>query len=179
MYVYKIVNKINNKTYVGQTISSIAHRWSSHKSASLSKKGILYSAIRKYGLDNFFIECVEVLPEGSTIEDLHKREIFWIKELKSLKPNGYNIKPGGNGGGKHSKETKLKISEGHKGKILSEEHRVTLSNAHTGKPLSKEHKVRISQGQMGRKFSKESRLKLSESVKKQHIRQNKLKGLKK
>lgn len=33
-----------------------------------------------------------------------------------------------------SEETKMKISEAHKGKCLSEEHKNKLSDAHKGKP---------------------------------------------
>jgi len=42
-------------------------------------------------------------------------------------------------------ETRLKLSNSHKGKTLSENHRQKLSDAHKGKILSEEHKRKISE----------------------------------
>lgn len=30
-YIYIITNDINNKVYIGQTISTVEHRWGEHK----------------------------------------------------------------------------------------------------------------------------------------------------
>ena len=44
-----------------------------------------------------------------------EREIFWIEELKTLKPNGYNLTIGGSGsnGFKHTEKSRIKISLNH------------------------------------------------------------------
>ena len=52
----------------------------------------LYSAMRKYGVNHFFIEKIEEVP----IENLSEREIYWINTLNSYH-NGYNATLGGDG----------------------------------------------------------------------------------
>lgn len=94
-YIYKIINNINNKVYVGKTDLSIEQRWQSHKQDS-TKSDIqhrpLYKAIRKYGIENFSIEEVE----QCSSEEADKREQYWIKYYDSYK-NGYNATLGGDG----------------------------------------------------------------------------------
>ena len=47
--------------------------------------------MRKYGLENFTLSVIEECQE----EDLDKKERYWINQLNSLVPNGYNILEGG------------------------------------------------------------------------------------
>lgn len=57
-YIYKIINDINDKVYVGQTINTINSRFSAHKSSSKTidkRECALYRAMRKYGVDHFSI----------------------------------------------------------------------------------------------------------------------------
>ena len=61
-YIYKITNTINQKSYIGKTINSIAERWKEHKKdskRSYCKDRPLYRAMNKYGIENFTIEQVE------------------------------------------------------------------------------------------------------------------------
>lgn len=48
-------------------------------------------------------------------------------------------------GHKHSDETKIKIGQAHKNKILSEDHRQILSKTHKNKPKSEEQKLKMSE----------------------------------
>lgn len=99
-YVYKITNKVNNKFYIGQTRVSIEHRFKQHiKRSSEPKKynSHLYEAMRKYGVENFFIEIVEEV--NTSLDDLYEREKYWIKYLDARNTFiGYNIDEGGRGG---------------------------------------------------------------------------------
>ena len=93
--IYKITNKINGKIYVGQSIN-IQERWNQHKYKAQipSEKGYnsaIHVAFRKYGIDNFIFEVIE---ECDYLL-LDERERYWIRELDSLTPNGYNILIGG------------------------------------------------------------------------------------
>lgn len=93
--IYKITNNINGKIYVGQSID-IPKRIYEHKYKAFCKDDISYNsaihnAFRKYGLDNFTFEILEEV----SIKELDDKEIFYIKELNSLSPNGYNIQSGG------------------------------------------------------------------------------------
>jgi group I intron endonuclease len=94
-YIYKITNTINNKIYIGKTLQTIEKRWSEHCRdfiKSSEEKRPLYSAMNKYGIENFSVEEVE---ECSSEEALD-REKYWIEYYGSFK-NGYNATLGGDG----------------------------------------------------------------------------------
>ena len=58
-YIYKITNVLNGKMYIGKTSSTIEERWKEHRHDATRKSKEyrpLYSAIQKYGADNFIIE---------------------------------------------------------------------------------------------------------------------------
>ena len=88
--IYKITSP-SGKIYVGQTIQDFNHRIRNHKCNS-SGCTALKSAIDKYK-DQMKYEIIE---EDVSQEQLDEREIYWIKELNSLTPNGYNLTSGGN-----------------------------------------------------------------------------------
>lgn len=54
--IYKIINNVNNKIYVGQSID-INRRFKEHiRTSKLNKDTMpIHKAIYKYGIDNFFI----------------------------------------------------------------------------------------------------------------------------
>lgn len=96
--IYCIVNLINNKRYVGQSIN-IENRIRSHIKTSKqnncnSINNPLYRAIRKHGIINFETEVLE----ECSVSELNGKEVFWIKELKTQDNKyGYNILKGGSG----------------------------------------------------------------------------------
>ena len=89
MEIYLITNLINNKQYVGQTVYTKEKRWSGHLKGALC----VDKAIQKYGVENFKLETLE---EIEIEADLDRSEQYWISELNTMVPNGYNITPGGN-----------------------------------------------------------------------------------
>jgi len=120
--IYKIINKVNNKIYVGQTVSHVLNakryrpyghirRFKSHVSEAFSSKKnqchYLNNAIRKYGTSNFEVELIECCP----LEISNEKEIYYIEKYNSLFPNGYNLKNGGNVF-THSDESKKRLSIG-------------------------------------------------------------------
>ena len=96
--IYKITNLINNKIYIGQSIN-IYQRWEAHKYTSLNKNSKEYNiyfhnALRKYGINNFFFEIVELCDK----DKLDEREKYWIQYYDSCNRNvGYNESGGGCG----------------------------------------------------------------------------------
>lgn len=112
MEVYRITNKVNGKQYIGQTTMTSKERFNGHCSLKSGTTSAVKSAIQKYGRENFsFI----VLSECKSKEELDAAEIFWIDYYQTSAPIGYNLAKGGNGGGKHSAESKLKMSRSRKG----------------------------------------------------------------
>lgn len=89
--IYKIVNDINDKVYIGQTIMSMNRRWNGHKKSALSSSAPLYRAMRKYGIEHFHPEIIEECPT----DILDEREIYWIKKYNSYGNTGYNATRGG------------------------------------------------------------------------------------
>ena len=74
----------------------------------------IISAMRKYGFEEFHFSILE---DGiTTKEALDSREKYYIQLYSATDKNyGYNVELGGNSVGKHSEETKRKISEAQKG----------------------------------------------------------------
>ena len=96
-YIYKIVNDINDKVYVCQTINSIEYRFKQHlydaKRSECYEKRPLYRAMNKYGIDHFKIELIGEYPN----EYLNDQEIYWIAYYKGY-TDGYNANMGGESG---------------------------------------------------------------------------------
>jgi group I intron endonuclease len=91
--IYKIVNKINNDFYIGQTKQTLKRRWAGHKSCvKTGKTTHIYNAIRKYGIDNFVIFSIEECFPDEALLDLLEQE--WIKLLNPK----YNHTKGGHPG---------------------------------------------------------------------------------
>ena len=88
--IYKITNKVNNKSYIGQTRQSIQFRWNQH--INKKDKTYFHNAIHKYGKDNFEISVLE----ECDVKDLDAKEIFYIAKYDTFK-NGYNLTIGGDG----------------------------------------------------------------------------------
>jgi group I intron endonuclease len=87
MIIYKTTNLANGRFYIGKDKFNNPDYLGSGK--------ILKNAIKHYGKDNF---KKEILEHCETYEQMSEREIFWINELGSFYPNGYNIATGGEGG---------------------------------------------------------------------------------
>lgn len=105
--IYKALNTVNSKVYIGQTTMTLEQRKASHKSNWRCR--LIYRAILKYGYDKF---QWEILAECESREMLDKNEEFFIGKFQSCNHDfGYNLKSGGEGNGKHSEETKLLLSQ--------------------------------------------------------------------
>lgn len=92
-YIYKIVNDINQKIYIGKTEFSIEKRFKEHCKDAFKRKNEkrpLYNAMRKYGTENFHIELIE------ETDNPKEREIYWIDYFNSYF-EGYNATKGGDG----------------------------------------------------------------------------------
>lgn len=95
--IYKITNKINGKSYIGQSIH-IEQRWQEHLYKNTHCSLIKY-AFHKYGVDNFIFEVLEECKQ----EELNEKEQYWIKYFNTFE-NGYNLTLGGDGVLKYSIE---------------------------------------------------------------------------
>ena len=109
--IYRHVNKINGKCYVGITCQRwVKCRWGSdgHGYNQPGQKKF-WAAIVKYGWNNF---DHEILEQGiKTPEEANAREKFWIEHFDSFK-HGYNGTIGGSGATGHVLTPEQKKSMG-------------------------------------------------------------------
>ena len=117
--IYMFTNKVNNKKYIGQTISE-KNRYYYHFYKGAKECQYFHAAISKYGKDNF---DYEVLYRSELFEDtkenkrlikktLNDKEQFFIKKYNTVdREKGYNITIGGDGTPGH------KVSNNHKQKL--------------------------------------------------------------
>jgi len=185
MIIYKITNAINNKIYIGQTISTLNNRANKHKNESISgrKKNYFNLAIVKHGFDNFVFEEID---SADSQEELDYMEVYWIKFFNSNnRTYGYNLANGGrvNRGFKKTDDQKRKISECVKKLWQRNEHREKIAKTvnegyrnnritphNKGKTLSEITKNKISianKGKIppnkGKTHSPQTKQKISES----------------
>lgn len=91
-FIYAIYNDINNKQYIGKTSHTVEYRFNLHKRDYPYFNYPLYNAMKKYGVDHFFIKQLEECND----EMLSEREMYYIDKFDTYK-NGYNATLGGEG----------------------------------------------------------------------------------
>lgn len=134
-YIYSITNELNGKSYIGKT-NDLVRRWKEH-CYSRGNTAILDKAFSKYGLEHFIFEIVAQIPFDN-IEEMNsvlkQLEVYYIS-LYDTYHKGYNATIGGDGIScyHHSEETKKKIGEKQKGKIITEEQKAMCSLANKGR----------------------------------------------
>lgn len=128
MVIYCLINKTNNKKYVGKAEKTAWKRWLRHVRDAYKPDctTAIGRAILKYNEKNFELFIID---NSLTPGELNQKEKYWIKELNTLVPNGYNLTEGGEGvsGIKQSEETKNKKRQAMKGKQFTEEHKKNIS----------------------------------------------------
>lgn len=131
--IYRIVNKVNGKFYIGKSLN-IDGRWYLHKwslKRQRKKNRHLQAAWNKYGAENFQLEVLELVPDLGL---LTVREQWYLDNTRCLDPRyGYNKNPRSDD---ISEEMRRRISEGNKGRPRSAETRAKLSRAAKGRPWS-------------------------------------------
>lgn len=179
MIVYCATNKINGKKYVGKTTQDLCERLKAHICDAIHGRGyIFHRAIFKYGIENF---QVDVLCQCSSKQELIDAEKYWIKNLNSMSPVGYNLTSGGEWG-ELVGEARERATKNMKGKKHSNlgvprpqwvKDKISKSKKGTvyktkGIPKSEETRRKISKSKLGKKrkpFSIETRIKMSVSHK--------------
>ncbi len=149
-----ISGKGNDMVYIGITSQKNPwDRWGIYK-ANYKYNQHFSRAISKYSWENFLHE---VLFDNLTKEEAEQKEIELIACYNSTNPKfGYNKANGGSSVGKHTKETKIILSEKTKKRMENPK-----NNPMYGKCHSEETKKKISEKATGRRHSKEARQKMS------------------
>ena len=165
-YIYRITNKINGKTYIGQ------HKYKKLNDSYMGSGKLIKLAKKKYGVENFKKDILEFdIPNVDLANDWEQMYILFERVKGKAE---YNIADGGLGGyiGPVSEKTRQKLSKAHKGKHRSEETKRKISESKKGKPahnkgkhLPEETRKKISEANRCREFSEEHKRRLSEARK--------------
>ena len=172
--IYVIENKVNNKIYIGQAID-IEGRWKSHRvylNGGYHANKHLQRSWNKYGEKNFefniLIECGK--------SQLNTYEQYYIFELMTYDPRiGYNKNYGGDSG-RHTEETKKKMSKNHanvKGENNPMYGKTGENNPNYGRHHTEETKKKMSKNHAnvkgenhpnyGKHYSEETKKKMSKN----------------
>lgn len=102
--IYLVEHIASGMKYVGLTIVPIKERWRRHiEQASMNRVKThqsLHAAIRKHGPEVFTIKQID---QGTSKSDLEGKERYWIDQLSTMAPKGFNISSGGGSGGAHGR----------------------------------------------------------------------------
>lgn len=106
--IYKIINKINGKIYIGQTKNSFKIRYK-YNFEKYTTNYLIKKDLKKYGIENF--EINEKFDFANSKEELNEKEIFWINYYGGCYSDKvYNLTEGGeNGLGTYTKIGKYNI----------------------------------------------------------------------
>lgn len=184
--IYRIINKINNHTYIGQ------HKYTDESNPMGKYKGsgkLLKFAYKKYGLSNFETEILY-----RRIRDKETVDAMEIYAISKYKPE-YNIAKGGSGGDtysgmskeqyeaicsklrqhRHSEETKERLRQIDRSYLHTEENKkkrvATFKKNHPhawnyGKTMTDEWKAAHPNGAIGHKWSNRGQKKTKEQIEK-------------
>jgi group I intron endonuclease len=129
--IYRIINTVTGKSYIGQTSVSIDRRMKHHVHMAMAgnKNGcrLLHNSIRKHGWPVFTVHIVCVAPTRGYANFLEEQ---LINAYGTISPDGYNLKSGGKASAHHA-ETKLKIHQANLGR------QNMLGHRHTPETLAK------------------------------------------
>lgn len=180
--IYKITST-SKKVYIGQSVNIIKrfNQYKNMQNVSTQKK--LYNSLKKYTPDCHVFEIIE----ECEVDKLNERERYWQEYYDATGKMGLNcyLTEYNDKVRVFSKDTRLKMSNSAKGKVLSEETKKKIGIASSkiirpkgvnspmyGKVHTEETKKLLSQRQLGllnhnfcKKASIETRIKMSNSKK--------------
>jgi group I intron endonuclease len=167
----------NGKSYVGRSIKPMKRLIQRYLVHEINGVRPVNRAIKSFGINTIIFVLIE---EFENVSDayLSEREIFWIKELKTIiNENGYNLTEGGRNcdNFKYSpkresyvKKLKERLKENHPmfGKKHSKESLNLMSIAH------KKHIAKYGAPMLGKTFSISTKLKMSKNRKGKYTKEN-------
>lgn len=179
--IYQITSP-TNKVYIGQSWN-ITTRKNQYKFLRCVDQPAIYNSLKKHGFNSHTFKVIHQLPKDINQEILDRYEQIYMDFNKDCGIELLNIREGGSYG-KHSQESKEKISKFWKGRQRAESWRLNISKGKKGKPNlkrlgvkhSQETKDKLRMGMEGRysganspfygkKVSEENKIKASERMK--------------
>lgn len=161
--IYIIINRVNGNKYIGLS-NNIHRRFWEHKSSKKKRNSTnLIKAFKKYHVDNFDFQILELVDDESKLAE---REMFWIE---SIKPE-YNMNKGGNGNLGHTVSNEVREVLRVCGKLqwerkTNEEKQRQIKNnlfsCGKGRVVSEETRRKLREVNLGKRHTEEAKLKVS------------------
>ena len=158
--IYKIINKVNRKYYVGSSLN-VKPRWRCHKSTlrrNIHRNDYLQRAWNRNGKENFNFILVEKLNENTTLEQLLTVEQKYLDIAKTERDKCYNLNFEATGS-EWNEYSKQKLSKRYLGK----------GNPMFGKHHTEESLKKIRQSSCERKHSEKSKEMMKTSARRRGI----------
>lgn len=157
--IYKITSP-SGRVYIGQSVN-IENRLSSYRHLKCLTQTRLLRSLKKYGFENHSFEIIMECEQ----KDLNFWEEYFIWDLDTFgTKNGLNLRSGG-GSSLNSDETKKRMSEAQKGRVVSAYTRELIRNVNQGRIRPDQDKIKISHSMKGMIKTPEHLLNISISLK--------------
>jgi group I intron endonuclease len=160
--IYKIVNRVNGRYYVGSSKDIFGLRWPQHQfelNRRTHHNSHLTHAWHLYGKDNFEIVVVEEVPQ----DQLYVVEQKYLDVCAANPEQAYNANYAPDGGCP-SAESIERIRRKLKGRVFSDEHRRKIGLAMRGRPYSTETRAKIGRASATRTHSPDVRDRIANSL---------------
>lgn len=155
--IYCVTHKASGRVYIGQTVQQVQKRWYGHRNETCCQR--LSRAIKKYGHDAFSVEEIDAAIDK---DDLDSLESFYIMLYGSTdRKRGFNLMSGGSFG-KHSDESKQKMSVSVRKAYENPEFKAKLIAAKTGVKHTPERVAKVAIANTGKIKTAEEKQRMSE-----------------
>lgn len=143
--IYKITSP-SDRIYIGQSINVLDRLLSYHVFIKSKLQPKLHKSFKKYGVENHIFEVLELCNSS----ELNERERYYQEKFDCVN-GGLNCKltTTKTKTGWHSEETKKKIGDGNRGKVIGEATLKRMSLATLGRRHTDESKSKISRKTTG------------------------------
>lgn len=137
--IYKYVNSVNGKVYIGQTRNSLADRAQSN-GRNYRECRRFYAAIKKYSWDAFIPYVLETV---ETVDEANEREAYYISLYNSMDEKcGYNLFPGGDNK-EMTDETRRLISSKAKERYVDKTANPMYGRTHSASAIEKQRQKKL------------------------------------
>lgn len=143
--IYGILSP-TGKLYIGQSFDIVKrfHNYYNNPSHYI-KQPKLYNSLKKYSAEEHKYGLIHELPNDIDQYIIDEYEKIYINAYKELGVELLNVRGGGSRG-KHSDESRKKMSDSKQGKSLSEYHRLKCAEANRKRALTEEQLLNCSKG---------------------------------
>lgn len=169
--IYKITSP-TGRVYIGQSWN-IEKRKQLYKSLKCERQGKLYNSLTRHSWNKHTFSIIHELPFDTTQQVLDSYETLYLSQYISCGCKVLNIKDPGSRG-RHSEESKKKISQSKMGHVVSIETRLLISKSGKGRipwnkgrknPFSESTRQKMSNSKKGRALTEQHRSNIVEATK--------------